>query len=105
MAKAILVKGKEKRVESGHPWIFESDIEKVEGSFVPGDIVDVCSSRNRFLCRGYYNPKSQIAIRIMTYEREEIDYGFFYKRIQRLRLGIPQKGRRPSKLQGGIFRI
>ena len=30
MAKAILVKGKEKRVEYGHPWIYRSDIASVE---------------------------------------------------------------------------
>lgn len=82
MAKAILVKGKEKRVEYGHPWIFRSDIDIIEGSYYPGDIVDIYSSRNRFLGRGFINMKSQIAIRIITYEHEEIDYGFLYKRIQ-----------------------
>jgi len=81
MAKAILVKGKEKKVEYGHPWIFKSDIEKVEGGFAPGDVVDICSSRNKFLGRGYINPKSQITIRVLTYEHEEINRDFFYKRI------------------------
>lgn len=82
MAKAILVKGKEKRVEYGHPWIFKSDIDKIDGSFTPGDVVDVYSSKNKFLGRGYINPKSQITIRMLTYDREEINYDFFYRRIQ-----------------------
>lgn len=82
MAKAILVKGKEKRTEYGHPWIYRSDIQNVEGSYNPGDIVDIYSSKNRFLGRGYINMKSQIAIRILTYEHEEIDYGFLYNRIK-----------------------
>lgn len=82
MAKAILVKGKEKRVEYGHPWVFKSDIDKVDGSFTPGDVVDVYSSKNKFLGRGYINPKSQITIRMLTYDREEINYDFFYRRIQ-----------------------
>lgn len=82
MAKVFLVKGKEKRVEYGHPWIFKSDIETVDGSYVPGDIVDVYSKRNKFLGRGYINPKSQIAIRMLTYDHEEINYGFLYERIQ-----------------------
>lgn len=81
MAKAILVKGKEKRVEYGHPWIYKSDIASVEAG-TPGDIVDIYSSNNKFLGRGFYNPKSQIALRILTYEHEPIDYGFFYKRVQ-----------------------
>ena len=82
MAKAVLVKGKEKRTEYGHPWIYRSDIQNVEGSFNPGDVIDIYSSRNKFLGRGYINLKSQIAIRILTYEHEEIDYGFFYHRIK-----------------------
>ena len=82
LAKAFLVKGKEKRVEYGHPWIFRSDIEKTEGSCEPGAIVDVYSYKNKFLGRGYMNPKSQITIRMLTSIPEEIDYGFFYKRIQ-----------------------
>ena len=31
MAKAYLHRFKESRVHSGHPWIFRSDIERVEG--------------------------------------------------------------------------
>ena len=51
MAKAILVPGKEKRVYTCHPWIFRSDLDRVEGEFLPGDIVDIISSKGRFLAR------------------------------------------------------
>jgi len=81
MAKVYLFKNKEKRVLYGHPWIFRSDIEKVEGSYECGDIVDVHSYKGKFLARGYYNPKSQIAVRILTLQQEEINADFFYKRI------------------------
>lgn len=81
MARVTLVKGKDKRVEYGHPWIYRSDIGSIDGSFNPGDIVDVYSNRNQFLGRGYINFKSQISVRMLTYEHEEIDYGFLYKRI------------------------
>lgn len=81
MAKVFLIKGKEARVLDGHPWIFKSDINEVYGKFSNGDIVDVYSSRNRFLGRGYLNTKSQITIRMMTYEEEDINSDFLYKRI------------------------
>ena len=82
MAKTVLLPGKEKRVYSGHPWVFCSDIARVEGEFLPGDIVDIVSSKGRFLARGYYNPKSQIALRIMTYkEDEQVDRGLIFRRI------------------------
>ncbi|MDP4181885.1 MAG: class I SAM-dependent rRNA methyltransferase [Bacillota bacterium] len=81
MAKAFLVKSKEKRVEYGHPWIFKSDIDKIEGEFEGGDVVDVYSWKNKFLGKGFINPKSQITIRMLTHQNEKIDYDFLYKRI------------------------
>ena len=82
MAKAILNKGKEKRVEYGHPWIYRSDIASVEADADPGGVVDVYGGNGKFLGRGFYNPKSQISIRMLTYEREEIDYAFWHNRIK-----------------------
>ncbi len=81
MSRAILIPGKEKRVYSRHPWVFRSDIAKVEGEFSPGDMVDIYSSKDRFLARGFYNPASQIALRIMTYHEEPVDRDFIFRRI------------------------
>ena len=82
MARTVLLPGKEKRVFTCHPWIFRSDIGRVEGEFLPGDVVDIVSSKGRFLARGYYNPNSQIALRIMTYrEDESVDRALIFRRI------------------------
>ncbi len=81
MATAILMPGKEKRVFTRHPWIFRSDIDRVEGDTVPGDIVDVRSSRGKFLARAFYNPRSQIALRIMTYRQEPVDREMIFQRV------------------------
>lgn len=81
-AKAVLKKAKDKRVFSLHPWIFKSDIDHVEGDYVPGDIVDITNDKGRFLAKGYYNPNSQIALRIMSYHEEEpIDGRMIHNRI------------------------
>ena len=82
MAKAILNPGKEKRVLGGHPWGFRSDIREVQGSFTPGDIVDVLSSRGRFLGRAFYNPQSQISLRMMTLHDEPVDRDFIFRRVK-----------------------
>ena len=82
MAKTVLLPGKEKRVFTCHPWIFRSDIDKVQGECLPGDVVDIVSSKGRFLARGYYNPNSQIALRIMTYREDEaVDRSLIFRRI------------------------
>ena len=80
-SKAILIPGKEKRVYSRHPWIFRSDIDHIEGPYVAGDVVDIFSSHGKFLGKGYYNPNSQIALRIMTYRDEPVDRDLIFSRI------------------------
>ncbi|WP_456420030.1 class I SAM-dependent rRNA methyltransferase, partial [Methanocaldococcus infernus] len=45
------------------------------------DIIELYYN-GKFVAKAIYNPKSVI-IKILTTEREEIDYNFFYKRIER----------------------
>ncbi|NLG23868.1 MAG: class I SAM-dependent rRNA methyltransferase, partial [Clostridiales bacterium] len=82
MAKAMLRPTREARVHSGHPWVFASDVDRVSGAFQPGDVVDVVSARNAFLGRAFYNPNSQIALRMLTTRDEPVDEGFFRRRIE-----------------------
>ena len=82
MAKAVLRAGRESRVFSGHPWIFRSDVINIEGECTPGDVVDVISSKSRFLGRAYYNPQSQIALRMMTVHDEAVDRDLIFRRIR-----------------------
>lgn len=82
MAKLFLIRNKEFRVDSGHPWLFRSDIERVTGNPSPGDVVDVHAQDGRFLGRGFFNPLSQIAIRMLTRWEEPITRAFFERRIR-----------------------
>ncbi|MBQ3304293.1 MAG: class I SAM-dependent rRNA methyltransferase [Clostridia bacterium] len=82
MAKVTLRKTRETRVRGGHPWIYASEIEKVEGAFDNGDIVDVADFRGKFIGKGFYNPQSQISLRILTRNDEPCDRDFFARRIQ-----------------------
>ena len=82
MAKAYLVHNKEFRVDSGHPWLFRSDIEHVSGNPLPGNAIDVHAQDGRFLGRGFFNPQSQITIRMLTRWEEPITRAFFERRIR-----------------------
>ena len=82
MAKAILKPTREVRVRSGHPWVFASDIEKVVGDFEPGDVVNVESSKGTFWGKAFYNPNSQIALRMLTYKDEPVNKDFFRRRVE-----------------------
>ena len=82
MATVYLRKTRETRVHSGHPWVFLSDTEKVEGDFENGQVVDVASWRGTYLGRAFYNPRSQIALRMLTTHDEKVDDSFFYGRVR-----------------------
>lgn len=81
MGEAVLKAGREKRVYSRHPWIFRSDIERLEGDTEPGAVLTVKSSKGRFLAKAYYNPLSQIALRIMSFRDEDIGKEFIFRRV------------------------
>lgn len=82
MAEAILKATRESRVRGGHPWVFASDVVRVDGDCTPGDIVSVYSSKHTFLGKAFYNPKSQITLRMLTYSDEPTDRAFFERRIR-----------------------
>ena len=80
--KVFLRKNISDRVVSGHPWIFGNELSDSEGEAAPGDIVDVYSPGGSFVGKGYYNPASQIRVRLLTRDRDDvIDAAFFHRRI------------------------
>ena len=73
--------GKKGILKPGHPWIFKSQILKADPAIKPGDIISVTDNAGKLLGRGYYNSKSEITIRFLTFIDEPIDTNFFHKRI------------------------
>ena len=83
MIPVILKKKIGLRVENGHPWIFGNEIAETEETVQPGDIVTVFNGDKKFIGKGFINPRSQIAIRLMTRnEHVEINADFFRHRIE-----------------------
>lgn len=71
------------RIANGHPWIFANEVEKIEGTPEPGCIVDVYFADGKFAGKGYFNPQSQIMVRLLSHDRQtEIDETFFLNRIK-----------------------
>ncbi|QNB46366.1 methyltransferase domain-containing protein [Thermanaerosceptrum fracticalcis] len=71
MAVVHVIEGRQKRIEMGHPWVYKTEIAKIEGEVTGGEIVDVLDFRQRFLGRGFINPRSMLTVRILTQDREE----------------------------------
>jgi len=83
MERIILKRKIAPRVVNGHPWVFSNEIEAIEGAPKPAAIVEVMTHDKKFVGKGYFNPQSQIPVRILTRNREEqIDDEFFLRKIK-----------------------
>jgi 23S rRNA (cytosine1962-C5)-methyltransferase len=69
------------RVASGHPWIFSSDLTDRDGA-QPGAAVKVADERGRALGTAHYSSTSQIALRLLSRQVEEIGRDFYLHRLR-----------------------
>ena len=65
----------------GHPWIFSGAIEQTEGNADLVAVADVFDCGKHWIARGLFSPQSQIRVRILTWQKEEIDGDFFSRRF------------------------
>lgn len=79
--RIYLKKDRDLPVRRGHPWIFSGAIERVEGDADKSGVADVFDGNNNWIARGLFSPKSQIRVRLLTWEKETIDGGFFWRRL------------------------
>ena len=83
MNRIILNKRIGHRVLNGHPWIFGNEVKELNGQPNPGDIVDVFYHDGKFVGKGYYNPNSQIQVRLLTRNKNEgINDAFFLHKVE-----------------------
>ena len=71
----------DKRIRSGHLWIFSNEIASVDGGVDVGDTVLVRDARGHLLGTGYMNPHSLIAVRLVSRSKVEISREFLARRI------------------------
>ena len=80
---ASLKPHREESLLGGHQWIFSGALQQPPHWIEAGGLVDVKSATGQFVARGYYNPNTDIAIRILTHNSEEaIDASFLRQRIR-----------------------
>ncbi len=76
----ISLKG-EKSIKNGHPWVYSNEVVKQE-KIENGSIVDVFSSKNKYLGSGFYSEHSKIRVRLLSRNRNDLfDEEFFRRRL------------------------
>lgn len=73
MEKAIvkLRKGQGRTLKSGGMWVFDNEIDNIEGEFQNGDLVHVLDFDGYFMGTGFINTNSKITVRIMSRKKEQ----------------------------------
>ncbi len=83
MLQVSIKRGREQKIKNFHPWIYKSDLLSHSRRVKPGELCIIRDYKGAFLAKGYINPESYIAIRILTFKKEEeIDLSFFINRIR-----------------------
>ena len=82
VAKVILKPRKALPFFSRHPWVFAGAIHSTTDRVSAGDEVIVEDDVGRFVARGVYNPNSNIAVRLYSWdEAETLDDAFWSRRL------------------------
>src|SRR5437868_8492001 len=79
-----LRQGADKRIRSGHPWVFSNELASSPKGIGPGAFIEVQDSRGQFLARGYGNPHSLISFRAVSFDPQEREPLGFASLIRKL---------------------
>lgn len=82
MTIVTLKKGEGRTLNAGGAWVYDNEIDKIEGDFTNSDLVKVLASNGYFLGTGFINTNSKITIRILSRKEEVIDDNFVEQRVR-----------------------
>ncbi len=72
-----------RHLRAGHPWVFRKAVERGPKGLAAGAVVAVTEG-GRFVARGYWDPHSAIAVRILTRDAAEaVDAALWRRRVAR----------------------
>ncbi len=69
-ATVVLKKGEGRTIKAGGAWVFDNEINRVEGKFENGDIVEVHDHDDYFMGYGFINTNSKIRVRMMSRKKD-----------------------------------
>lgn len=82
-AKFFVTPKGERAARGGHPWVFGEEVTKIEGEYANGDLVDVVTSKGKYLGTGFVNDHSKIRVRInSTNTNDKFDEAFWERRLR-----------------------
>ncbi len=82
-AKVVLKKGQGRTIKAGGAWIYDNEIDRIDGAFENGDVVEVADFDSYPMGWGFINTKSTITVRMLSRKKDAvIDEEFFEARVR-----------------------
>ncbi|MBO7340767.1 MAG: rRNA large subunit methyltransferase I, partial [Lachnospiraceae bacterium] len=82
-AVVILKKGEGRTIKAGGAWIYDNEIDKIDGKFDNGDVVEIHDFDGYFMGRGFINTNSKITVRLLSRKKDAvIDEAFMEQRVR-----------------------
>ena len=82
-ATVTIKKGSGRSLKAGGSWIYDNEIDRIEGAYENGDMVQVADFDGYPLGQGFINLNSTIAVRMMTRRRDvPVDEVLIEKRVR-----------------------
>lgn len=64
-----LKKGEGRCMKAGGPWVYDNEVERIEGEPLDGDVVSVHDYNGFCLGKGFLNRRSKLRVRMLTRNR------------------------------------
>ena len=78
-----LKKGEGRSMKAGGPWVYDNEVERIEGEPLDGDVVSVHDYNGFCLGKGFLNRRSKLRVRMLTRNRnQESDEDFLRMRVE-----------------------
>ena len=82
--RVILKRGRDRSVRLRHPWVFSGAVHRIDGEPADGEPVTVVTHEGAALARGILNRRSQIVVRLLTWDPDEaVDDALVRRLIER----------------------
>jgi 23S rRNA (cytosine1962-C5)-methyltransferase len=78
----VLHPGRDAPVRAGHPWIYSRAIAAGLEGAAPGEPVRVEAAGGTYVAAGYCNPRTPIAVRVLTLVDEPVDHALVGRRVE-----------------------
>ena len=81
-SRALVSRKAEQSIRGGHPWVYNTEVHSITGTYQNGDLIDIVTVGGAYLGTGFINDCSKIMLRLLSRNaNDKFDEAFFTRRL------------------------